>query len=308
MEHQPMKNLMFWAAALLLLSCADNGRQFAYTGRTDVDAILLSSQAAGLIDSLPAREGQAVRKGEVLARINTERLRAQAQAQSAQLAQLELRRDTAEAQLEQAQAQVRQAQARLELAQETLARTESLLTEGGATRQRRDELATQLTVEQANLAALRSNQKALESGYKLIGAQEQELRAGMQLTGISIRDAELHSPIDGVVLNTFRHEGELAAVGTPLLEVADLSTLRVEVYVPLAKLGALEIGGEAQVSAEGVPGILKGTVSWIASEAEFTPKTILTQETRTTLVYRVRILVANPDGILKVGMPVDVRF
>ena len=160
--------------------------------------------------------------------------------------------------------------------------------------QRRDELATQLTVEQANLAALRSNQKALESSYKLIGAQEQELRAGMLLTEIGIRDAELHSPIDGTVLNLFRHEGELAAVGSPLLEVADLSTLRIEVYVPLAMLGSLRLGAEASVSGEGLPGVLKGTVSWIASEAEFTPKTILTQETRTTLVYRVRVLVPNP--------------
>jgi HlyD family secretion protein len=304
-----MKSLWIAVAGLLLLlSCADKERQFAYTGRADVEAILLSSQAAGIIDSLPVSEGQAVRQGQVLARINTERPRAQAQGQAAQLAQLGLRRSAAEAQLEQARAQVRQAEARLELARETLARTERLLDEGGATRQRRDELATQLAVEQANLAALASNQKALESSYKLIGAQEQELRAGMLLTEISIRDAELHSPIDGTVLNLFRHEGELAAVGSPLLEVADLSTLRVEVYVPLAMLGSLHLGAEARISGEGLPGVLKGTVSWIASEAEFTPKTILTQETRTTLVYRVRVLVPNPDGALKVGMPVDVRF
>lgn len=303
-----MKSHWFAVAGLLLLSCADNERQFAYTGRADVEAILLSSQSAGIIDSLPVSEGQAVRQGQVLARINTERPRAQAQGQAAQLAQLGLRRGTAEAQLEQAQAQVRQAEARLELARETLARTERLLAEGGATRQRRDELATQLAVEQANLAALASNQKALESSYKLIGAQEQELRAGMLLTEIGIRDAELRSPIDGTVLNLFRHEGELAAVGSPLLEVADLSTLRIEVYVPLAMLGSLRLGAEARVSGEGLPGILKGTVSWIASEAEFTPKTILTQETRTTLVYRVRVLVPNPEGVLKVGMPVDVRF
>jgi len=303
-----MKSHWIAVAGLLLLSCADNERQFAYTGRADVEAILLSSQSAGIIDSLPVSEGQAVRQGQVLARINTERPRAQAQGQAAQLAQLGLRRGTAEAQLEQAQAQVRQAEARLELARETLARTERLLAEGGATRQRRDELATQLAVEQANLAALASNQKALESSYKLIGAQEQELRAGMLLTEIGIRDAELRSPIDGTVLNLFRHEGELAAVGSPLLEVADLSTLRIEVYVPLAMLGSLRLGAEARVSGEGLPGILKGTVSWIASEAEFTPKTILTQETRTTLVYRVRVLVPNPEGVLKVGMPVDVRF
>jgi HlyD family secretion protein len=296
------------ASALLALSCARDGRQFAYTGRTDVEAILLSSQGAGVIDLLPVREGQAVRRGDLLARINTERLQAQELAQAAQLAQLDLRRSTAEAQLEQVRAQVRQAEARLELARETLARTESLLAEGGATVQRRDELATQLTVEQANLAALSSSLKAAEAGTRLIGAQEQELRAGMLLTRLSIRDAELHSPIDGVVLNLFRRQGELAAVGTPLLEVADLSSLRVDVYVPLEKLGPLKLGGPAQVSAEGAARSLEGTVSWIASEAEFTPKTILTQETRTTLVYRVRVQVANPDGLLKVGMPVDVRF
>jgi multidrug resistance efflux pump len=158
------------AGLLLLLSCADNERQFAYTGRADVEAILLSSQAAGIIDILPVSEGQAVRQGQVLARINTERPRAQAQGQAAQLAQLGLRRGTAEAQLEQAQAQVQQAEARLELARETLARTERLLAEGGATRQRRDELATQLTVEQANHRRC-LQPKGAGSSYKLIGAQ-----------------------------------------------------------------------------------------------------------------------------------------
>jgi len=282
------------ACSVFPFACSGNGGEFAYTGRTDVEPITLSAQASGVIDELTVSEGDTVGQGQLIGRINTDRLEAQRRQQEAQAEELEVRRAAAEA-------QIRQAQAQLDFSRETLARTEKLLAEGGATRQRRDELSNQVTVQQESLSALRSN-------HRLIEAQERELRAGMDLTDIAIRDARVISPIDGVVLDRFHQPGELAAIGTPLLELADLSVMTVEIYVPLAALTTITLGQQAQLSADGLQQALDGRVSWISSESEFTPKTILTRETRSTLVYGVKIRVPNPDGVLKVGMPVSVRL
>jgi HlyD family secretion protein len=286
--------VLLLACPTLLLACSGNGGEFLYTGRTDVEPVTLSAQASGVIDELTVNEGDAVRQGQLLGRINADRLEAQKRQQEAQAEELRVRRTAAEA-------QIRQAQAQLDFSRETLTKTEKLLAEGGATRQRRDELSNQVTVQQESLAALRSN-------YRLIEAQERGLRAGMDLTEIAIRDARIVSPVDGVVLERFHQPGELAAVGTPLLELADLSVMTVEIYLPLADLASISLGQQAAVSVDGLPQTLTGTVKWISSESEFTPKTILTRETRSTLVYGVKIRVPNPDGALKVGMPVGVKL
>ncbi len=282
------------AAAFAAAACAGKAGQFAYTGRMDADTVTISAQASGVIESLSVKEGDELRKGEALGRIDTDRLVAQRQQQEAQVGELEARRGAAEAQIQQAEAQ-------LALTRDTLGKTEKLLAEGGATQQRRDELATELQVGEKNLASLRAN-------IAVIAAQEEGLRASIRVTDISISDAVIVSPLNGTVLDKFHYEGELAAIGTPLFEAADLSELTVEVYVPLDKLGAVALGNKAAVKADGVKEPMTGTVSWVASEAEFTPKTILTQETRTTLVYGVKIRVPNAAGVLKIGMPVDVSF
>lgn len=286
--------LTIMASLSLLAACSGNGGSFAYTGRMDVDPVTISAQATGAIESFDIHEGDSVQKGQLLGQINTDRLQAQRKQQEAQLSELDVRRSSAEAQITQAKAQ-------LALARETLSKTEKLVAQGGATRQRRDELSTQVQVDEARLSSLQSN-------YKLIAAQEEELRAGMEVTDIAIRDAGIVSPIDGVVLNKFHYTGELAAVGTPMVEIANLSQMTVEIYVPLSVLPTVKVGTKATVSVSGVKKSFSGSVYWISSEAEFTPKTILTEETRTTLVYGVKIRVPNPEGVLKIGMPVDVRL
>jgi HlyD family secretion protein len=288
-------SLAILAACLTLLaSCAGPNERAVYTGRMDADTITLSAQGSGTIDSLTVREGDSVQKGRLLCSLNTDRLEAQRRQQEAQLAELAVRRSVAEF-------QIRQARVQLDFTRETLAKTETLLKEGGATQQRRDELSSQADAGQANLEALKSN-------VALIAAQAEQIHAAIALTDIQIRDAKIQSPIDGVVLNTYRLAGEFAGPGTALLQVADLSSLTVEIYVPLKDLASITIGQKCVISMDGEKKKFSGVVGWISSEAEFTPKTILTRETRTTLVYGVKIRVPNPDGFLKIGIPVDVRF
>jgi HlyD family secretion protein len=177
-------------------------------------------------------------------------------------------------------AQRQQIDAELSLQKDLLEKTQRLLASGAATVQRRDELAARVSV-------LKSQRQGLE----------------LQLT-----DAGVKSPISGTVLTTYVHRGEFVVPGSLIAEVADVRQLEARIYFPLTKLTGIKIGQTVKVMTDGLTKPMPGKISWIASESEFTPKTILTKETRTTLVYAVKINVPNPDGILKIGMPIDVSL
>ncbi|NOX88205.1 MAG: HlyD family efflux transporter periplasmic adaptor subunit [Calditrichaeota bacterium] len=282
-----------FALALSFVSCK-NGKDssFAYNGRLDADVLRLSAKVPGTVDSLTVDEGDAVRKGDLLVKINTDRVELQLQQQQAQLSEIETN-------LQALKAKIRQVKSQLEFNRQTLAKTEKMLQQGAATEQQRDQLATQVKVLQAQLDEIMTNKK-------LIASKSEQLQAAIKITRLTLRDARVISPINGIVINRFVDRFELAAPGTVLLELADLSSLEATIYVPLTKLNKIKIGEKAQIKVDGTDKTFAAKVKWISSVAEFTPKTILTEETRTTLVYAVKLDVANPDGALKIGMPVEV--
>lgn len=287
--------ILFVSAAFIIAGCGSgNNDKNIYNGRLDTDIIRLSAQTAGNIDSLKIEEGDPVSKGQLLVKINTDKAEAQMRRQNAQLDELNVNLLTLNAQIKQVKTQ-------LNFAVETLKKTEKMLIEGAATEQRRDELSTQVSVYQSQLEALKSN-------YQIIASKKAQLAAAMELTEISINDAKIKSPINGIVINKFHYENELVSPGRVVLEVADLSSMEATIYAPLVDLSKIKIGQSVHILADGAEQPFEGKVKWIASESEFTPKTILTKETRTTLVYAVKIAVPNKEGILKIGMPVDVEF
>lgn len=284
--------LAAFAALILLSGCGAPDTNLSYIGQIEAETVTVSSRTSGELLSLAADEGATVTKGEVLGTVDTESLEIQRREQQAGFEELAARKRSAQLQIDQAETQ-------LDLARETLQKTEKLLSSGGATQQRRDELATQVDVGQANLEILRAN---LQS----IVAQEDKLKAGIDLINLSIQHGTVTSPATGVILNRFRNPGELLTMGTPLVEIADLSVLDVYIYVPLSELPRVTLGQTVSVTVTGSGKSYDGTVSWVSDEGEFTPKTILTRDTRDTLVYEVRIRVPNPNGELKIGMPADV--
>jgi len=257
-----------------------------------VELIRLAAEATGRIDSVAVDEGDPVRKGQLLVRIDTGRLEAELRRQEAQIEEVHATWGSV-------QAQMRQVRSERDLARETLKKTETMLTQGAATTQTRDELKSRVDVFDAQLEALRSNLSVLE-------AKERQLEAATDVTRIAIDDARVTSPVGGVVINRLVNPGEHAAPGARLLEIADLGEMEATIYIPLTELNAVTLGRGARVLVDGVDRTFPATVAWISSEAEFTPKTILTEETRTSLVYAVKLRVPNPDGIFKIGMPVEV--
>ncbi len=282
-------------AAFLLTACASSdNNNFRYQGRLDSDVLRISAKTAGVIDSLLVDEGQSVRQGQLLAVVNSDKTQARLRSQQAQLKEIETG-------LLGLQAQAKELQARLELAQDTYRKTRQMVKKGAATQQKSDELKTQLQV-------LKAQQEGLQAQKQSLAAKKEQLAAAMELTQLTLKDARIGAPINGVVLNKFVNAHELAAPGAALLELADLSRMKATVYMPLTDLDKVKVGQKATVHIDGSDQDFTGRVIWISSEAEFTPKTILTKETRTTLVYAVKVLADNPEGVLKIGMPVEVTF
>ena len=140
-------------------------------------------------------------------------------------------------------------------------------------------------------------------------AQSAEARAAAALAKAKLAEAEIISPLAGVVLRKNMEAGETATPGASIVTLLDPTDLWLRAYVPETEVGRLRVGQAAAISIDAYPGRdFAGTITEISSEAEFTPKNVQTKKERVNLVFRVRITVRNPDGILKPGLPADARI
>lgn len=143
----------------------------------------------------------------------------------------------------------------------------------------------------------------------LAEAQVVQAEAASQVLRVQAEKATIASPLSGVVTSRSIQPGEVTSPGVPLLAVADLNQIKLLVYVPESRVGEVSVGQEAAVSVDAFPGrVFHGEVSFISPRAEFTPRTILTQEERAETVFAVEIKLDNADRLLKPGMPADAEF
>jgi HlyD family secretion protein len=134
-------------------------------------------------------------------------------------------------------------------------------------------------------------------------------RAALTVARTQFGYTVLESPQAGVVLRKHVEPGEMIAAGTPVVTIADLRNIWLKIYIPEPQLGRMKLGQTAEITTDSYPGkVYRGTVIFINSEAEFTPKNVQTQEERVKLVFAVKVAVDNPDQELKAGMPADARI
>ncbi len=198
--------------------------------------------------------------------------------------------DSAEyaAQVAQSRAVLENANAQLDKAKNDYARSQMLFKQEGISAQQMD---------------------AAKTAYDVALAQIRQSNAGLRTSEIRLRDAVLYAPVSGVVLRKNVEAGETVAVGTPVFTIGDLENPWIKVYVKEEKLGLVKLGQKAQVSTDTYPGkVYEGAVTYISSEAEFTPKNVQTHEERVKLVFGVKVSVKNESNELKPGMPVDVKI
>jgi len=217
------------------------------------------------------------------------------------------REDISKSQYDQARAKLDSTAAQLRQAQDRLA----LVAEGP----RKEEIAgarAQVARAQAAVQTAQANRIELRRKQEELAARKSEIdrtRAQAGMTQTQIADSTIVAPIDGVVLVKSAEAGEVLAAGTTIVSLGDLAHPWLRAYINETDLGRVKLGGKVKLSTDSFPGkTYEGHISFISSEAEFTPKQIQTKEERVKLVYRIKIDVDNPHQELKNNMPVDAEI
>lgn len=296
-----MKKQFLWVCgALLLTACGKKDVQYDASGVFETTEVIVSARGMGEIQLLNVEEGQKVKAGEEVGRLDMTQLELKRdQLQSAQAAARSRRLDTSQ--------QVAGLQQQIQNLKREKVRFEALLRDGAATQKQVDDLGYQIAVLQKQLAA---TQEQLSTANTSIDSQSAGFDAQIGQVDDQMRQAVITSPIDGVVLSKYAQQGEFAAAGRALFKVGDVTNMKIRAYVTADQLNGLTIGQKVTVYAdqgETDRKAYEGTVAWISDEAEFTPKTIQTRDERSNLVYAVKIIVKN-DGFIKRGMYGDVKF
>lgn len=239
-------------------------KRIKVSGNIEGDDVRIAFRTDGQILELLTDEGKVVKKGDVVAKLNTDEL-------------IKIRDNAA--------ASLKAAEYDYALSKIDYERSENLFKEGAVSAQKRDQDKTTCDSSKANV---------------------EQLKASLDLAETRLGFAELASPLDGFILVKSSLAGEVVHAGTPVFTAVDLHNLWVTAYINETDLGRVKLNQEAEVLTDTFPGKkYEGRVSFISSEAEFTPKFIQTKEERVKLVYRIKISVDNSSLELKPGMPVD---
>ena len=155
----------------------------------------------------------------------------------------------------------------------------------------------------------RRHVEAADNTFHAFPVREREIRLRIASLERQIRECRLTAPRSGTVLTVYSEPGEVVGPGRGIVRIADLTELFVRVYIPAPLVGRVELGGEALLRVDSFPDrTFQGRVVYISEEAEFTPKNVQTPEARADLVFAVKVSVPNPEGFLKIGLPVDVEL
>jgi len=298
------------------------------TGYVEATEVRVSAQVGGRILELKVAEGDRVKTGDVIARLDTadaelalRRATADREQADAQLALLragsrieDVRQ--AQAQLQSAQNDVHAAAAELDSATADVQRFENLLRANAGSVKQRDDAVTRRDVAAARARAAQDRaQAAADLVAKLkAGSRPQEIEGGRarvaaadaQIATLkkSIADAVVTSPVGGIVTSKLLDAGEMAAPHAPIVVVTDLDHAWANVYVDNNTVPRLRIGQAAAIVTD-AGNRLNGTITFISPNAEFTPRNVQTAQERSKLVYRIKVTADNRDGVLKPGMPVE---
>ncbi|MDX9810924.1 MAG: HlyD family efflux transporter periplasmic adaptor subunit [Bacteroidales bacterium] len=292
-----MKNsILIILTAILAASCSNTVEEADAYGNFEVIDVTVSSETAGRVLDVFVTEGSVVAEGEKIALIDTTMLHLQKNEVDAGMRSITTRISSINAQ----NAILSQQISNLEV---NIRRIANMLKDDAATQKQHDDLLGQVAVLEKQIEANNTQKASVAAELSVLGSKKRILEE-------QIARSYVISPATGTVLDRYIEKGELTAAGKPLVRIADLTVIKLKVYVSGATLGSVKTGQSCTVRIDdGEKGYrsFDGTVTHIADKAEFTPKIIQTKEERVTLVYAVTIDVKN-DGSMKSGMPGEALF
>lgn len=296
---------------------AEAGNELVLRGNVDIRQVELAFNASGRLNQLLVQEGERVTKGQLLARLDTERLQLQlAQAEglaSAQRSQLaKLKAGSRPEEIRQAAALRDEAQVAVHNAREVYERQQDLVAKRFVSQQQADTARHALDAAQQRLNAAEEAYRLAALGPRKEDVSAAEATLAAQVAAVAgiehdISEGELKAPNDGVVENRVLEPGDMASPQKPVLTLALADPMWARVYLPENALGRVPVGAQATITTDSHPERkYRGWVGYVSPTAEFTPKTVETAELRTSLVYQARVFVCDGRSELRQGMPVTV--
>ncbi|MBR3398553.1 MAG: HlyD family efflux transporter periplasmic adaptor subunit [Prevotella sp.] len=294
------KSLTIVCIAALLGACNSNKKEYDATGTFEATETTVSAEQSGILLNFALEEGDDVEAGQEIGLIDTTQI------------WLKIRQTTATKAVYQSQKPDLQKQIAVTRQQLAKAKTEQqryreLVNDGAAPAKMLDDATSQVQVLQrqldAQVSTLNTQLSTLNSQMSATDVQTSQLRDQLQ-------KCHIKSPSAGTVLEKYVERGEFVSPGKPLFKMGEVKQMFLRAYVTSAQLQNIKIGQAVKVFADYGNGQKKeynGTISWISSRSEFTPKTIVTDDERADLVYAVKIAVKN-DGYIKIGMYGEVKW
>jgi HlyD family secretion protein len=287
-------------------------------GNVDIREVSLGFRVSGRIKEVQRDEGDEVKTGETLALLDDEPYRHDVEESRGQVASLRARLALLQAgnrpqEIAQARAQMHEREVTASNAGRIFKRQEELYGSKTVSVQERDDAEASYREAEARLNSAREQLNLLESGFRvedIAQAKADMARAQAVLASAELRleDTLLKCPADGVVLTRAQEPGAIVQAGTTVLTVSLQQPVWARVYIQEPDLGRIHPSMKVEIHSDSSPGkVFTGKVGYISPRAEFTPKNVETQELRTSLVYRVRVVVENADQSLRQGMPVTVK-
>ena len=276
-----------------LFSCGNGKEKADGYGNFEATEITISSETNGKLESFNIEEGQNLKKDAFIGYIDTIPLNLKRE-------QLVVSKATTVSRSKGVLSQISVLKAQLATAKKNQQRIENLLKDGAATQKQLDDINGEIDVIKQKTISIETQNAPIVNELKSLDVQIKQVDD-------QLKKSKIINPINGTVLVKYAEPNEITAFGKPLYKIADLNTMQLRVYISETQLSSIKIGQEVSVKTDTNDTMksYKGIITWIASEAEFTPKIIQTKEERVALVYAVKIDVKN-DGSLKIGMPAEM--
>jgi HlyD family secretion protein len=288
-----MKKIITLLLLTSLISCNKNNDKADGYGNFEATEVTISAEANGKIEYLKLEEGDVLEPDSQVGLIDTTQLYFNKQ-------QLMASKSTVYSKSDNVLSQRKVLQEQLKTAVIEKKRIQNMFAENAATKRQVDEIEGKVSVIQEQIKSVGTQNSPILNEVKSIDVQIEKIND-------QIEKSKIINPIKGTVLVKYAEPNEVTAFGKPIYKIADISEMTLRVYVSETQLNQIKIGQSVTIKID-VDVAMKsyqGTISWIASSAEFTPKIVQTKEERVNLVYAVKVKVKN-DGSLKIGMPAEM--
>ena len=286
--------------ALMLAACGGNEKEYDATGTFEATETTVFAEQSGALLTFSVNEGDNIEANKEVGLIDTTQVWLKIQ-------QLGATKEVYQSQKPDMEAQIAATRQQLAKAQQEEQRFHELVADGAAPSKMLDDASSPVKVLQKQLAA---QQSALSTSTR--SRDKQMAATDVQVSQLrdQLRKCHIVTPTKGTVLEKYVERGEFVVIGKPLFKMADTEAMYLRAYVTSAQLQNIKIGQQVMVFADYGDGQRKeydGTISWISSRSEFTPKTILTDDERADLVYAVKVAIKS-DGFVKIGMYGEVKL